>query len=288
VKGYTLVVCHLAIELQIKQYITVLISTNRKDNMQKSILKPSTSIISDMHTPKQQNPLFLPDNTQDVTKADVTINIDSADRKRAIAQYAINDAEVYMESSQTIGMGCASVCLFKRDDPPMYMQVPEEEPLVSGDLCNFFAARAVDILLGKAQRDSAEIVQMLGPHAIDTALEDYHKVADEPMTREELKDLMLQQLLDLEQRCEARLCDIAEKRQFSVKKLTNDMAVGAEYVSAEEELDFEEKILSRKPDVLTQRYLSKRIDSKIPGIDLNRNLLRDIRTLKAVLVRISG
>jgi hypothetical protein len=91
--------------------------------------------------------------------------------------------------------------------------------------------------------------------------------------------MVLEQLQDLEQRCEARLQDIGGERQFNVRSMMKEMAVDAEYRTEEEEQDYEEALINRKPDVLAQRYLRHRVGAQIVGLDVSKKLLRNIRTL---------
>jgi hypothetical protein len=255
-------------------------------NMSKSILKPMTTTTpSDLQTPKQPRPLMLPDNTSDVTVNDVEVCVNRTDRKRALVQYESDNSAAVLQSdpkpSTVTFCSSSAIYVFERDDPSMCarMQVPGVEPLITGDLRNSFAARAVDILLNHAQRGGAESVELLGPSYLATTLEGYCKVSSEAMTPQELKTLMLQQLTDLVQRCEARLQDIGSETQFNVRTKMKEMAIDAEYMTEEEEQDYEEALINRKPDVVTQRYLRKRVNSNIVGLDATKDTLYNLQTV---------
>lgn len=251
-----------------------------------SILKQSKMTMSEQawDTPMQPRPLMLPDNETDVSLDDVVVCINSTIRKEAIARYESDNPDLdFVNSDLTVSiLSRTSIYLFERDDPTMCarMQVPAEEDLVTGDLRNSFAARAVDILLSSIERGGAEHIKLLGSGYLRTTLERYHKVSSgEVMAPAELKHMVLEQLQDLEQRCEARLQDIGGERQFNVRSMMKEMAVDAEYRTEEEEQDYEEALINRKPDVLAQRYLRHRVGAQIVGLDVSKKLLRNIRTL---------
>ena len=217
----------------------------------KSILKPFPPINS------MDQPVTLPDDTEDVSLAAVP-------------------AKTFRIAP------CSTVLVFERADPTMCirMQVPAQEALIDGDVRNTFAASAVDVMLGVATRGGAQCVELYGPSHLDAILARYHAVSGgEDMTVRELKDLMTHQLTDLALRCVARMYDLEEKPEFNLKHRRAEMAQDHESISLEDEAQFAEDLINRKPDVLTQRYMRRRVDGKTIGYDVNRALARAIKVV---------
>jgi hypothetical protein len=241
--------------------------------------------------------LMHPDNTDDVYPYNVPIVSKHPDRPLALQRYRANEKNEGTStttkaptniSKKTVNI--AEECnvysfkrddgIFKRDDPTTCAQVPTVERLASGDLCNYFAARAVDTLIGVAMR-GLEYVNMFGQSHLALNLESFHEVSTEPMTINELKGLVREQLTDLAMRCDARIEDLGGRTQFDPKRKMKQMAEEDGYVTQKEEEDYEDAMLCRTPDVLMTRYLSNRVNSRSIGFEANRPLSRAIKVLLA-------
>ena len=252
-----------------------------------SILKKTQTIVPSC-TPKEMKAIMHPDNTDDVYPHDVPCVSKHPDRPSGLKRYLANEQNEgtkaptnISKKTITIAEEC-TVYIFERDDPTMCarMQVPAVEPLAGGDLRNYFAARAVDTLIGVAMR-GLEYVNMFGQSHLALTLQSFHEVSTEPMTIDELKGLVHQQLTDLAMRCDARIEDLGGRTQFDPKHKMERMAKENDYTTAEEEQDYEEAMLCRTPDLLMTRYLSKRVNSKSTGFVANRPLSRAIKVLLA-------
>ena len=184
--------------------------------------------------------------------------------------------QLALPSNKTVSFATeCTVHIFEREHAPnTRMQVQATEQLVEGDLRNFHAARAVDILLRVAVLGGLKYVNMFGQSHLARTLETFHEVSTEPMTSDELKSLVREQLTDLVQRCDARMTDLGGK--FNPKQKMELMA----NATTEEEQD----MLTRTPDVLMQRYLRHSVNSKDIGLPVNRALARAMQVLLAAQV----
>ena len=184
--------------------------------------------------------------------------------------------QLALPSNKTVSFATeCTVHIFEREHTPnTRMQVQEAEQLVEGDLRNFHAARAVDILLRVAVLGGLDYVKMFGQSHLARTLETFHEVSTESMTSDELKSLVREQLTDLVQRCDARMQDLGGKTQFNLKQKMELMANATT----------EQDMLTRTPDVLMQRYLRHSVNSKDIGLPVNRALARAMQVLLAAQV----
>ena len=111
----------------------------------------------------------------------------------------------------------------------------------------------------------------------------FNRLFQEKRTIEELKAYVCEQAKDLIERCEERLAQIPKTRQFSPK---NEMDKFKVFWTCDEEAALAERLLSRIPDVLTQRFMIHRAHTKVPGLDVSDKLLRILRdVIMPALVR---
>ena len=97
---------------------------------------------------------------------------------------------------------------------------------------------------------------------------------NEAKTTDEIKAVALEQAQDLLERCELRLAALPSTTQINPR---TEMKGATKKWTEEEEAKYHEKLLTRVPDVLTQRFLEKRVFSKVPGLDANATILRILR-----------
>ena len=150
------------------------------------------------------------------------------------------------------------------------------EPVKEEDPLGPFAARAMDRMIcnrefvAKTGRPLTFNVELI----LNNELEKYNTFTNEAKTTEEIKAVALEQAQDLMERCEQRLAVLPSTTQINPR---TEMKGATEKWTEQEEANYHEKLLTRVPDVLTQRYLSKRVLSKVPGLDANATILRILR-----------
>ena len=150
------------------------------------------------------------------------------------------------------------------------------EPVKEDDPLGPFAARAMDRLIY-----NQEFVVKTGdplPFNVELILngelEKYNTLNNEAKTTDEIKAVALEQAQDLLERCELRLAALPSTTQINPR---TEMKGATKKWTEEEEAKYHEKLLTRVPDVLTQRFLEKRVFSKVPGLDANATILRILR-----------
>ena len=142
--------------------------------------------------------------------------------------------------------------------------VKESDPL------ECIAAFVLDCLI--ANQEKGKALDLMG--ILFDRLNRYNRTFEEKRTIQELKTYVREQTQDLIERCEERVTLIPKIRQFgSLDELTKFKT----YWTWDEEAVLAEKLLTRIPDVLTQRFLTKRVYEKVAGLDATDEMLRILR-----------
>ena len=134
-----------------------------------------------------------------------------------------------------------------------------------------FAARALDRLISQQEKKK--------PMTLDTILSNeldrFHAVVtDEKKTIEDLRAFVCEQTQDLLERCEARLEHLPSTLQIDPRK---EMKKATGPWTQDDEDEYHEKLLTRIPDALTQRFMNCRTNSRVVGLDANDRTLRILR-----------
>ena len=172
-------------------------------------------------------------------------------------------------------------CLAAPSDVRMHERT--HEPVTSGHLSESHAARYIDVLIGKCRLPLTN-----APNILACSLKNLEEVSGKAVYPSEFKRLARQQVLDLISRCEQRMEQLGDKRQFAVKHRNMQLAAKRYY-----ELEFFEKptrnlwlnlfksvdeaelindLATRVPDVLVQRFMPRRVHCGITGLDVDTRL----------------
>jgi hypothetical protein len=273
----------------------------------RSILKKNLAkVTGDAYVPRTVPPVMNPDDSDDEDSYPQCV--DRSDRKKALVRFAENEqsgSETRADQNPKkrvfrVGFGSLSVRSFAVLDSPINisMQITKREPMVSEVEEGFdhHAARAADVLLDDAMRGyDVNSLKNFCDITLRRVQEKIRLVSEEPPPGiGELKRLVLGQVVDLAVRCGDRIEILENKRQFYVKERTNQMgrkrypeldsgninhkASWLAFFRAVDEAEFAEDILTRVPDVLVQRYITKRANHKI-----NKRLYASLQRLLRVL-----
>jgi hypothetical protein len=177
-----------------------------------------------------------------------------------------------------------------------------QEPITSGDLSAFHAARVLDVLIDDAMRsyDYRSLVQICRSN-LTKGLDKIKSVGNATVTLDlvDFKLLVRQQVSDLIARCSDRMEQLGDSKQFDVRRRTK-MLNGKTYYELEsfdgvtktlwldffklvEEADFIDDLITRVPDVIVQRYMTSRVNRKIVGLDVNKRLLAALQIVRKLL-----
>ena len=159
------------------------------------------------------------------------------------------------------------------------------EPVKEEDPLGPFAARAMDRLIynqefvvktGNPLPFNVELI-------LNNELEKYNTFTNEAKTTEEIKAVALEQAQDLMERCEQRLAVLPSTTQINPR---TEMKGATEKWTEQEEANYHEKLLTRLPDALCQRFLKVRVTANEVGLDATKRTLSTLG--KSVLPGLMG
>jgi hypothetical protein len=236
----------------------------------KSILKQRKAEISSL-------PWVTPKKVREDDDGLVYVNKDLSGRCTAINEYkAREDAAEYGEAkAPKYNFKNTEVVYFELQSIPMEVKDTSVVELIRfADPLEPFAARVLD--------------RMMVGHEVKTTLQSeldrYHAVhGDCVRTVEDLHTFVSEQANDMLERCEGRLSFLPKKQQFDIRVAMRNTNWEADL---ELEGDYHEKLLTRIPDALCQRFLKYRVTSRTIGLDASLLTLSALRD--TVLPRLSA
>lgn len=236
------------------------------------ILKPENhdSSILEGTCPMEVDPRMHEDDLYD-PPTDSQLKIFSG-RSLAIAEYKRRELEENTHGAVSPArcmFSSTSVSHFSLLDPPYPVAQYHLEEIKLTDPLEPVAARALDRLIFQQQMARPMTLQPL-----DEELNKFHAIPDQTSSINELKRFMCQQGQDLIERCEARLIHLPETPQFNPR---HEMRLATERWESEDEAAYHEKLLTRIPDALTQRFLRYRASVRAVGLDATPHTLRILK-----------
>jgi hypothetical protein len=237
----------------------------------KSILKKRKAEISSL-------PWVTPKKVLDDDDGSRSGEYDLSGRRRAINEYKAreDEAEYGEAKAPTCTFKNTEVVYFELQSIPMNVKdTAVVEPIRDLDPLEPFAARVLDRMMVGHEVKST----------LQSELDRYHQVnGDCVRTVENLHKFVCEQANDIMERCESRLSYLPEKQQFDVRAAMKHTNWEAD--DLEEEADYHEKLLTRIPDALCQRFLKTRVTSYIVGLDATQYTLSKLQD--SVLPRLSA
>ena len=227
----------------------------------KSILKQRKAEISSL-------PWVTPKKVRDDDDGLEYVNKDLSGRCCAIEEYRVREAAV------DYGEAKAATYTFKNTEVVYFelLSIPMEvkgtvvmETIRDVDPLQPFAARVLDrLMVGQAVQST-----------LHSELGRYHEVhGDCVRTVEDLHRFVSEQANDMLERCEGRLSYLPKKPQFDVRAAMKNTNWE---LCPEQEDAYHEKLLTRIPDALCQRFLKHRVTSRIVGLDATQRTLSTLQ-----------
>lgn len=238
----------------------------------KSSLKRSASQMIPDICPLKVDPRM--DTNDEYDPSSKCTSVDYSPRREAIKNYILRETGTDYPAKKPR-------CTFLQSGV-IHFELLEGSPLASEcveavkftDPCEPFAARALCRIISRAEK---LLLPQVNDLFIEEAVRQVQAINNEQTTVKEMTVLVLEQANDLADRCEERLSCLPKDPQFDYRRAMKEGVAEDGPWDPEDEAAYEEKLLTRIPDALTQRFLKYRVGSRVVGLDATARTLRILR-----------